>query len=264
MEVSESTLNVVATPPLKLIAVAPVKLMPPRTTEVPVTPLVGAKELITGAGTKLVALVPTPVEVVTVIGPVVTLAGTNTVMEVIDQFEAGEAGAASVPLNLTVLVPCVAPKLVPVIVTEVPTAPPLGLNEVIEGGGRTVNCVLLVAVPPGVVTVKLPFAAPDGTVVLIWLSLVTVNAAVVPANFTAVAPVKLVPVIVTTVPVPPLAGLKPLIVGTTRNELGDETGPPWASMVIRPVVAKEGTVAVILVELTGGVNVAVVPLKVTP
>jgi hypothetical protein len=37
-------------------------------------------------------------------------------------------GIAAVPLKLTVLVPWVAPKLVPVMVTEVPTGPELGLN----------------------------------------------------------------------------------------------------------------------------------------
>ena len=41
---------------------------------------------------------------------------------------------AVVPLNFTVLVPCVAPKFVPVIVTEAPTAPEVGLRLVIVGG----------------------------------------------------------------------------------------------------------------------------------
>src|SRR5260221_8194843 len=35
-------------------------------------------------------------------------------------------GVAAVPLNVTVLVPCVAPKFVPVIVTAVPTGPFVG------------------------------------------------------------------------------------------------------------------------------------------
>ena len=35
-------------------------------------------------------------------------------------------GVAAVPLNVTVLVPCVAPKFVPVIVTDVPTGPLVG------------------------------------------------------------------------------------------------------------------------------------------
>jgi hypothetical protein len=42
-------------------------------------------------------------------------------------------GVATVPLNVTVLVPCVAPKFVPVIVTDVPTVPELGLRLVIFG-----------------------------------------------------------------------------------------------------------------------------------
>ena len=42
-------------------------------------------------------------------------------------------GVATIPLNVTVLVPCVAPKFVPVIVTEVPTVPEFGLRLVIFG-----------------------------------------------------------------------------------------------------------------------------------
>ena len=42
-------------------------------------------------------------------------------------------GVAAVPLNLTVLVPCVAPKFVPVIVTDVPTGPDVGANVVMLG-----------------------------------------------------------------------------------------------------------------------------------
>ena len=42
-------------------------------------------------------------------------------------------GAATVPLKVTVLVPCVAPKFIPVIVTEVPTAPEVGARFVMPG-----------------------------------------------------------------------------------------------------------------------------------
>jgi hypothetical protein len=76
MLVSESTVNVVATPPLKATELAPLKLRPVSSTDVPDTPLIGANELITGAGTKFVGLVPIPVVVVTVIGPIVALVGT--------------------------------------------------------------------------------------------------------------------------------------------------------------------------------------------
>ncbi len=45
-------------------------------------------------------------------------------------------GVAVVPLNVTVLVPCVAPKFAPVIVTEVPTGPLAGVRLVIVGAVR--------------------------------------------------------------------------------------------------------------------------------
>jgi hypothetical protein len=46
-------------------------------------------------------------------------------------------GVAAVPLNVTVLVPCVAPKFVPAIVTGAATAPALGLRLVIVGNNST-------------------------------------------------------------------------------------------------------------------------------
>ena len=65
---------------------------------------------------------------------------------------------------------------------------------------------MLVAVPPDVVTVTLP-VDPLPTMAVIWVdeSTVKLDAAVMP-NLTAVAPVKLVPVIVTDVPIPPAVG----------------------------------------------------------
>ena len=65
----------------------------------------------------------------------------------------------------------------------------------------TVKEAVLVPVPAGVVTATGPVVAPAGTVAVIWVSEVTVNvAAVVPLNFTAVAPVKPLPVMVTEAP----------------------------------------------------------------
>jgi hypothetical protein len=51
--------------------------------------------------------------------PVVAPGGTGAVMLVALQF----VGAATVPLKVTVLVPCIAPKFIPVIVMDVPTLP---------------------------------------------------------------------------------------------------------------------------------------------
>ena len=67
---------------------------------------------------KATPLLATPPTVTTTL-PVVAPLGTGTVMLVALQL----VGVPAVPLNFTVLVACVAPKLVPVIVTEVPTGP---------------------------------------------------------------------------------------------------------------------------------------------
>jgi hypothetical protein len=74
--------------------------------------------------------------------------------------------------------------------------------------------VLLVAVPPGVVTRIRPEVALAGTVAVICVAEFTVNVAARLLNVTAVAPVKFVPVIVTTVPGGPAVGANEVIVGT--------------------------------------------------
>ena len=69
-------------------------------------------------------------------------------------------------LALTVLnVTAVAPlKFVPLIVTLVPTGPLVGVKLVMVGAGITVKLFVLLAVPPGVVTLSGPVVAPAGTV----------------------------------------------------------------------------------------------------
>ena len=69
-------------------------------------------------------------------------------------------------LALTALkVTAVAPvKFVPLIVTLVPTGPLVGVKLVIVGAGITVKLLVLVVVPPGVVTLSGPVVAPAGTV----------------------------------------------------------------------------------------------------
>src|SRR2546425_12836446 len=93
-------------------------------------------------------------------------------------------------------------------VTLVPTGPLAGVKPVIVGGLITVKLLALVAVPPAVVTLIVPVVAPAGTVAVIWVSEFTVYVAVVPLNFTAVAPVNAVPVITTLAPTAPLVGEK--------------------------------------------------------
>src|SRR2546427_5626071 len=82
---------------------------------------------------------PTPLlatpETVATTFPVVAPEGTGIAMLVALQL----VGVAAVPLNVTVLVPCVAPKFVPVMVTEVPTVPDVGFRLVILGAAVTVK-----------------------------------------------------------------------------------------------------------------------------
>ena len=66
------------------------------------------------------------------------------------------------PLNCTAVAPL---KFVPLIVTLAPTSPLVGVKLVIVGAlAVTVKLLLLVAVPPSVVTLSGPLVAPLGTV----------------------------------------------------------------------------------------------------
>src|SRR3989442_90450 len=97
-----------------------------------------------GAGTtvKLLPLLADP-DTVTTTFPVVAPLGTVATMLVALQVVA----VAVVALNLTVLVPCVAPKVEPAIVTDAPTAPDVGVSVVMLGVGRTVKLWPLVSTP---------------------------------------------------------------------------------------------------------------------
>ena len=92
------------------------------------------------------------------------------------------------PSKLTVLVPCVGPKLSPVIVTGVPTGPEVGESALIEGGTVTVKLTPLLVIPL-TVTATLPVEAPLGTKTTMLVSLQLVGVAVVPLKLTVLAPV---------------------------------------------------------------------------
>jgi len=95
---------------------------------VPTGPELGLKLAINGTGAKLTPLLATPPTVTTTV-PAVAPVGMNKSMAVPLQ----KVDVAAVPLKVTVLVPCVDPKLVPVIVMEVPITPELGFRRVIVG-----------------------------------------------------------------------------------------------------------------------------------
>src|SRR6266403_762979 len=256
--VAELTVNVALTP-LNATAEAPVKFVPLIVTLIPTDPLVGAKLAIVGGLTTVnqLALVVEPPGVVTRSGPVVAPAGTVAWIAVSEV----TAKLAPKPLNATVVAPV---KFAPLIVTLVPTDPLVGAKLAIVGGLTTVNALLLVAVPPGVVTLSGPVVAPAGTVAWIAVSEVTVKLAPKPLNATVVAPLKFVPLIVTLVPTDPLVGAKLAIVGPlpTVKALLLVAVPPGVVTLNGPVVAPVGTVAWIAVaELT--VKFALTPLNAT-
>jgi hypothetical protein len=212
---------------------------------------------------KFVELVAVPLGVVTEIGPVVAPEGTVALIRVAFCTEK----VAETPLKRTAVAPV---KFVPLIRTEVPTGPLVGLNDVIVGApvAVTVKFVELVAVPLGVVTRIGPVVAPVGTatVILVPAPFTVKPGAFTLLNETAVAPMKLVPLIWTEVPTGPLVGLNDVIVGApvvvTVKFVELVAVPSGLATAIGPVVAPAGTVVVIFCALSI-VNVADVPLKVT-
>ena len=154
----------------------------------------------TGGGSNVTPLLAVPATVTTTL-PMVAPEGAGTKMLVLPH----DIGVAPVPLNVTVLVPCVAPKLAPEIVTKVSGSPEVGDMPVIPGPDpRTKPTPLLVT--PATVTTMLPVVAPLGTGTTMLVGLQLVGVATVPLNVTMLAPCmapKLAPEIVTGVPTVP-------------------------------------------------------------
>jgi hypothetical protein len=145
---------------------------------------------------KFITLLTAPPTVTTTL-PVVAPAGTAAVMLVALQL----VGAAGVPLNVIVLMPC--PKPVPVMVIDVPTVPEVGLRLVMLGVTLKLNALLANA---PTVTTTFPVVAPAGTVVVMVVSLQVVGVDAVPLKVMVLVPCvapKLVPVIVIDVPIVP-------------------------------------------------------------
>jgi len=163
--VGELTVKLAGTP-LIVTLVAPVKFVPVTVTRVVGGPTVGKKLVIVGgvAGTVTVKELPVavPPGVTTLKAPVVAPAGTVALIWVAEL----TAKFAFRPLNRTAVDPV---KLVPVIVTEVPTGPLVGVKLVIVGRATGTVTVkeLPVAVPPGVTTLNAPVVALAGTVAVI-------------------------------------------------------------------------------------------------
>ncbi len=217
----------VAAVPLNFTVLVPCvvpKFAPVIVTDAPTNPDVGFRLVMLGPGAvtvKLTPLLATPPTVTTTF-PVVAPAGTGTTMLVALQL----VGVPAVPLNFTVLVPCVAPKFAPVIVTDAPTNPDVGFRLVMLGAGTvTVKLTPLLATPP-TVTTTLPVVAPLGTGTAMLVALQLVGVATVPLNVTVLVPCvppKFVPAIVTEVPATPDVGFKLVMLGAGSKLLTETT-----------------------------------------
>lgn len=217
-------------PPEKLIAVVPVRPVPVSVIPRPVVPRLaeaGVIEVSTGPviANGRVLLAPPALVTATLMGPIAAALVLVMVAVMVVRFRT-TTPLIETPVAaglMTTFEP--ATKFVPVSTTfaDVPRVSELGAIDVSvgAGGATTVNVPALV-VPAGVVTVT--FRAPKVAVgamvkVVVIVVAVTVNGPTVippPETFTAVAPVRPVPVIVTftTVPCTPLVGEIEAIVPT--------------------------------------------------
>src|SRR5207248_3030505 len=131
----------VAGVPLKVTVLVPAvapKFLPAMVIETPEDPAGGVRLVIVGPTVKTRPLLARPPTVTTTV-PVVVATGTGTTVLVALQL----VGDAAMPLNVTVLAPCVVPKVVPAIVTGVPTGPDTGVKVAMFG--FTVNGTPLLA-----------------------------------------------------------------------------------------------------------------------
>jgi hypothetical protein len=244
--VAESTVKVAATL-LKLTAVAPVKPVPVIFTTVPTGPEVGVKDVMvaqvaaTVKSAVLIACAPTGVSTLTF--PVVAPEGTIAVTEVALVARVDEA---FVVLNVTVPALSEASRrFVPVMVTDVPVGPHVGVNDVMVGaqvpGSATVKSVVLITVPPPtplLVTSTFPVDTVAGASARIVVPETTVKfAALTLLNSTSSTTglSKFVPVIVTTQPAGPLVGVNEVIVGARAN--AGASRPSTSKAAVTPIPA---------------------------
>lgn len=232
-----------AATPLKVtVPCAYVKPLPLIWTDVPTVPELGERFVILGLTVKLYELLgpdePNPCVARTYTPPVMDGFGTGTTIAVSLQL----VGVAVPPGKFTEPpTPCVAPKFVPVMVTDVPAV--AGLGDIPVMAGRMVNEVEEVTVTPATVTLIPPEDVPVGTGTTIDVALQLVGVAAVPLKFIVLEPwldPKFVPVIVTAVPTPPEVGEMAEIVGagTIVNRELLLIAPPTSTVTLTLGVCK--------------------------
>ena len=119
-------------------------------------------------------------------------------------------------------------KPVPVMITDVPAGPLVGLKLLILGITR--KFVMLEIVPPGVWTVTGPVLAPSGTRATRYVSELTWGTTPAPLKVTRVAPVKPLPKISTKLPTGPddktVFTLAPRFTSRMKNTPSSKLPPP--------------------------------------
>ena len=215
---------VAATPPTFTL-VAPVKFVPVIVMVVPPAtgPEIGVTVVMVGSATyvnaAVLVAVPPTVVTATSFAPAAP-AGVTAVMEV--ELTTTTLVAATPP-TFTV---APARKLVPVRVMVLPAAsgPALGVTDVSVGAAAYVNALVLVTVPPRVVTTRLAAtlmdeAGPVGVTAVICVGETTTTLVGATPPRVTLAPVKFVPVIVIAVPpaIGPEFGTTDVTVGAAMN-----------------------------------------------
>src|ERR1019366_8288699 len=253
----------VAAVPLNVTVLAPwlaPKFVPVMVTGAPTAAEGGDRLTMLGVSSTVNAApaLATPLTVTTTL-PEVAPTGTGTTIDPALQL----VGVAAVPLNVTVLVPWLAPKFVPVIVTSVPTVLDAGDRLVMLGVSSTVNAAPALATP-FTVTTTFPEVAPTGTGTTIDVALQLVGVAAVPLNVTVLAPwlaPKFVPVMVTGAPTAAEGGDRLTMLGVSSTvNAAPALATPLTVTTTLPEVAPTGTGTTIDVALQL-VGAAAVPLN---
>ena len=202
--------NEVAAVPPKLTELAQDKFVPVMITTPEVESDVGVNDEMVGAAAVLVN-VATDVAVLT-----------GLVTDTVPEPPQGTTAVMLVALTALNVVAATPPKLtaeaqvkfVPVMVTVVPGAAAVGVNEVTVGAETVYVKPAKLPVPYWLVTETLPEAEPQATTAAIVVALVTVkDVAAVPPKLTAVAEQKLLPVMVTVLPADAVVAVNDVTVG---------------------------------------------------
>jgi hypothetical protein len=228
MVVDDTIVNELTEVPPSVTTEVLLKLVPVIVMSAPAAAVVGANEVIVGAGMNVnpssEAEPPGVVRLTAPEEPLPTLAMMDIEETTVNEF-------TEVPPSVTTEVLL---KFVPVIVMSAPAAAVVGANAVIVGAGMNVNPASE-AEPPGVVKLTAP-VAPVPTTATMEVEETTVNELTgVPPNVMAEVLLKLVPVIVIKAPAAAVVGANAVIVGGGMNmKPASEAEPPGVVRLTAP------------------------------